>query len=271
MKRLDDFLFEYHNERRLKGKEHRSVPISQEEFLQLRDKNCKKAKRKNATKLYRGIEGGIDDYLFIDPSEHTRVSQYTANWYMLLMELSPQWEEFPKFSKSVIMTTDSGNISRWGREYRVYPYDGAILGVTPKGHFWGSFPYDMSTFNSFIYFIIQSFGGDIDKNETNPNVLKKEFAKIDKVKNIGQRKELLFDVDEWIERNCFSRTSNIFEKATERLRDRDKALDVFGDLLSTDGFLSKKIGDTLPNDKEVWTDSPCILEKINFDNNNEEE
>ena len=78
MARLNKFLFETSNLHRSKDRTHRSVPITQEKFLELKEKHCKQAEK---TELYRGVkEGSKKRYLFINPAEHTRVSEYTENW-----------------------------------------------------------------------------------------------------------------------------------------------------------------------------------------------
>jgi hypothetical protein len=255
MNKLKNILNEYHNEERLEGKAHRSVPITEEEFLRLKDRHCSKALQ--GTQLYRGVEGATAKYLFIDPSKHTRVSQYTKNWYMLLMELSSEWKEYPKFSKSVIMTTKEDHSSTWGREYKVYPFNGAKLGVTPNIHFWGSFDYDMDTLTSFMETVFNEFGLNLDNNETNPQKLTELFNKIDK-----RDRSFKEDAKKRIWENDFYDGSEEFNEALLRLIRGDKALQIFCDLLPTHNFTLKSIGDKLPIGKEVWTDSPCILEKV---------
>lgn len=134
MARLNKFLFEVSNLSRIENRNHRSIPITEDAFLKMKEKNCKQAE-KNV--IYRGIKKGTKEkYLFIEPSEHIRVSEYTENWYMLLMEILPQWKKFPKLSKSIICTTYVSEADNWGDAYRVYPYDGAVLAVAPYRHFW---------------------------------------------------------------------------------------------------------------------------------------
>jgi len=38
-------------------------------------------------------------------------------------------------------------------------------------------------------------------------------------------------------------------------------LEAFRNVLPANRFMIKKIGDKLPGNKEVWTESPCLLEK----------
>jgi hypothetical protein len=40
------------------------------------------------------------------------------------------------------------------------------------------------------------------------------------------------------------------------------ALKAFGELLPSNRFILKKIGDKLPKNKQIWTESPCILEYV---------
>ncbi len=246
MARLNKFLFEVSNLRRIENRNHRSIPITEDAFLKMKEKNCKQAE-KNV--IYRGIKKGTKEkYLFIEPSEHTRVSEYTENWYMLLMELLPQWKEFPKLSKSIICTTRINEADNWGDIYRVYPYDGAVLAVAPYRHFWGSFDLTMPEVNEVIIMLLKLFKMDIHDNETDPNVLKRALSKIDAM----DKSKITTD-----------ELSNIFvENIFTSIKYGVPVLKALAKLLPANKFKLIKVGDRIPGNVQVWTESPCLLEYI---------
>lgn len=259
MARLNKFLLEISNSYRVENREHRSVPITKDTFLKLKEKHCKQA---IDSEIYRGIKHATkDDYLFIDPSRYTRISEYTENWYMLLMELLPQWKKFPKLSKSIICTTHIGEADNWGPIYKVYPYDNAVLAVAPEKHFWGSFPYTMVEINEIIIKILELFNMDLFANETDPNVLKKALNKIDSLDKSKIDMEYFSDVYFGYD----------MKKVFVNMKNGMPALKAFGELLPSNRFILKKIGDKLPKNKQIWTESPCILEYVRDYEDNEEE
>jgi hypothetical protein len=227
-------------------------------FFKLLSANCKKAQE--GTPLYRGLKSRPGaTYLRNDPAEYTRVSEYTENWYILLLQLLPEWKKFPSLSKSIICTSRRSDAGDWGAIYRVYPFDGAILVVTPKEHMWASFRRyvnSMDDVNDIIRGILDSTGYNlIDENETNPKILKSFFDKIDKIED---RSFIDSTHMGYMKRNW-----ELSAIATlERYRDGHikTLLDVFSIIMEPKGFLLKKAGDELPIGKQVWTDSPCLLE-----------
>lgn len=108
--------------------------------------------------IYRGTNA-IEPYYFIRPSQGGRMSAYTSNYYTLIIDNSPEWQAYPKRSKSIICTTDSNyakNYSESGLEYYfVFPKDGSKIGVCPHGDIWRSFQKSLFGFelNDFNYCI----------------------------------------------------------------------------------------------------------------------
>lgn len=252
--RLDKYLLvDSHNQDRIEGKYHRSVPITEDEFIHLKDRYCFYPDK---TPIYRGIRNynGGAGYLSIDPAKHTRVSEYTSNLYMLLMELSPQWEKYPRFSKSIICTTSRSEANGWGKLFRVYPYDGAILGVTPKAHFWGSFPYMMDTLTDFMRDIFEIFNIDIDYLETNKNVFMKACKRVDVFNQKAKMARFMKLDDEYNPKE--------FRKAVYDIIEGKPTFDVMCDLLPSDKFKLTKAGSKIETGREVWTEGKCLLELL---------
>ncbi len=236
----------------------RSKPLTLKEFNKLHKKHCKKYYDSPA--LYRGIKTADQPLLFIDPSQHIRNSQYSSNLYMLLMEILPEWKEYPRLSRSIICASSDSAASGWGGDiYQVYPYDDAILAITPGIHMWASFDWPMDSFNHMINFLItygisptksDKYQPSIDDYEKNPNVLK------DFIKRIDANKEALNKI-----------LMNISSSVYDFWRNDIKYFDTDNDLLTAIGkvfnpnrFSLKKIGQQFPTNKQVWTESPCLLE-----------
>ena len=243
--RLQAYLDEGNN---LIGKKTgRSVPIDVKDAKKTIIKECKNAMR--STPIYRGVNNDARA-LFIEPKKSTRLSEYTDNYYMLLFQLLPSWKKYPKLSKSVIGVTSVGKSTNWASEsFRVYPYDGYDIGVCPAEHFWGSFKKvnGMDILNEKLMDFLDYYNRDhkqlknFSPKETDPNVLKAEFEKIDKLKL-----EKTFD--------------NIFE---EYFFVGEKVIKTFDRIFSSEdnGFSLEDSGSTynIPFARQIWTEAPCIL------------
>jgi hypothetical protein len=244
----------------------RSVPIEKYAFDNYIKKNCSKSMF--GSPLYRGIRNVSESakYLFIDPSKHTRRSEYTTNYYMLLLQFLPNWKKFPNLSKSVICTTSRNDAMAWGQAFQVYPFDGAELAVTPKEHLWASFPEyfgsmamdDVSNIISYLlrYSKNKSYVG---KQETDPNKLKHALELINSVED---REQVINDIfnDYGLDIGIKIEGKVLIDKwASHEIED---IIDVFEKLLDPSKFILTKIGATLPNKKQVWTESPCVLSRI---------
>lgn len=250
MTRLNNYLLERNN---YDNGKTRSVDISAEKFVELLKTKCDDASR---NPIYRGLmHGSGADYLYIDPSKHTRVSEYTDNMYILLSEISPYWKKYPKLSKSIICTTSRDSASNWGVNiYKVYPFDGAKLAVTSEKHLWDTFPFQMSEMSFVIDRLLVSMGITLDPNETNPSVLKDALKKASIYYKKYGVPEPFMDTAEY--------TIGLTDQIEEIIAGADP-YKVLIECFNPAGLVSlNKIGDDLPDNKQVWTESPCILSKI---------
>lgn len=241
----------------------RSVPIKFEQFDQILNTHCKDALKGDP--IYRGIaKGKWDPYLSIDPSKYIRKSQFTENWYMLILQLLPKWRKFPNLSKSVICTTSEIDAGSWGELYQVYPYDGSKIGIAPEEHFWASFPdylqpqQGMANLNALLHIIAYNAGiKDINRDETDPSKMKKFLNEIDLYLD---RKTLINNVISDYEHRFMGDLKRLLEKYRDD--EIQRLLDVFSVVLDTKGFELKTIGDKLSYGKQVWTEGKCIMKKL---------
>jgi len=101
------------------------------------DINCK-------TKLYRGVKSRnkerVEPLLILDPTIHNRISIDTDNYYNLIMDNLPKWEEYPKRSKSIIGSLNKSTASDYGTLYRIIPLlENTKVAIAPRHDIWFSF------------------------------------------------------------------------------------------------------------------------------------
>lgn len=130
--------------------ESRSANLSEDEFIELLNQNCKDY-IDNPKILIRNKERYDYEYSFIDPSKSVRnaykqntdsyaiAAGTNTNHNLLLMDNLPSWRNFPKRSKSLIGTTSKNTSSLFGNFiYLVIPYDDVNFGVAPGPDLWSS-------------------------------------------------------------------------------------------------------------------------------------
>jgi len=91
--------------------------------------------------IYRGVEIKSEGYLLYGDSRLTeRVSANTDNYYTQIIDnILPEWEKFPKRSRSFICTNEHFDAMAMGRPYRVYPVGDPLIGICPYSDLWISF------------------------------------------------------------------------------------------------------------------------------------
>ena len=235
--------------------ENRSKKITKEEAGQLLDKHCNKAieSYERGNRIYRGVNVlGSDEYRFIDPKKFKRKSKNTTNHYTELMDHLPSWSKYPKRSQSIICSTSYDYARAFGYEtYSIFPYDGAKIGVCSSNDLWNSFNkitdysgyYDMNGFNRNLRIVMKDFLG-VKKLPSDFTQMKKIFVEFDKTMKDDEIREQLFE-----EQPLYKD----FYKGDMR-----KFLDT---IMSPDanGFNLMKIGEQLPPNREVWTDSKSVM------------
>ncbi len=101
-------------------------------------KNCSQFLSNNLeTPLYRGTWSEYESgAVKIDTASGTRKSENTWNYYTLLIDNSPYYQNWPKRSKSLICTTDFMEATGYGNVMALIPEDGAKIGVVPASDMW---------------------------------------------------------------------------------------------------------------------------------------
>jgi len=240
----------YLDEAHYEGK-GRSTEISVEEAVTLVNKNCKKAWNGylKGNVIYRGITIGPDWYLFVDPTQHTRVSANTYNFYTLFIDNSPDWSAYPKRSKSIVCTNSKVGASGYGREFIVFPYDKAKIGVCQSYDFWASFKKagvdDLDNFNQALLRIFEHF----DKSFEARVITYERF--IQSVEAVGKRAiEAFASGNWWGPPPGWIKTNRTLKECISQVLDPKK-----------NGFKVIKPGQTLPSKEvELWIgDAPSIL------------
>lgn len=200
----------------------------------------------DGTAIYRSMYTTTPEYVFTDPSIGTRVSANVPNYYTLIIDNHPAWKKFPKRSESVICST-----SRDYSEYVVLPEDGAKIGICPTYDIWESFGRSgIESLDIWTYDFEKVLGTrGLDKSW---NQLRKAINTVSKRKNYVATSiwELISKVSKhnrWM-REYFNGDEDDFLKFIRNLFDPKK-----------NGFKLAKSGDTLPKEKELWTDGKCLI------------
>ena len=227
--------------------EGRSKPLEMDEFHRLLNSGDYSDILRNINNpkclIFRGIFSSAP-MSYIDPTKgRLRRSANTSNEYMLLIDNFPDWRKFPKRSKSLICSTNIKYADDYGYIKLVLPQNGAKLGVCPSDDFWNSFNivqkelsiHNMAKFNRELGYII---GQDVDDDWT---TLRNAIYRWDIT-------DLPFLPDEWQD---VIQDNGTLMKALRYLLDP-----------KLNKFQIKSIGDILPRNVEVWTDSPCLLVNV---------
>ena len=237
--------------------EGRSEAMSHEETIDIISKHCQKALK--GTPVYRGINISRS-YMFVDPKKaEPRVSANTTNYYTYINDNSPYWKQYPKRSQSIICTTSQTQPINYGYTYRVFPYDGAKIGVCPKRDYWFSF--------------YQALGDDYMLDEFNDHLVDMMNRSNVYGFNDDSYKKIVdgfktFDMFMKDDPNKLTILKSRYNILSGYDPDKITFLEHIQKLLSPkkNKFQLKKIGDKLPDNKEVWTDSKSMLVDIKIIN-----
>ena len=246
--------------------EDRSKSLTMTQALDFLNEKCSTALRESDKNncIYRGVNSSYDA-IVIDPKnvKNPRISANTTNYYTLLMDNSSSWKQYPKRSESIICSTDICNADSYGILYEIFPLDGAKIGVSSDVDLWDSFKnlnIEMDTFNTILTYMLNI----INKNGTLafPKGHMKNFdTSFSQLKSACKEFDSIFGlVPDWKEQ-----TQGLYVHITKYMTKILKGYK--GNLLNTlntklspakNGFKLAKIGDTLPKNREVWTDSISI-------------
>lgn len=218
--------------------------------------------------IYRGKKSKIK-YGFVKPAESERISAYTLNYYTLIIDNSRHWNNYPERSKSLVCTTSETKAFDYGSVYRVIPFPGAEIGVTPGGDIWDSFSHlenqvdikDLQHFNHAIRKLGEACVGR-EVSDENWSNLKKDLSRIAKCDSFSQ----LYQTGEYppeIDQFIIPFKLNIKRLAEYFFPNYTSLVEMFEDLLHPDknGFKKQKFNSnvTFLKDVEVWTDSHALM------------
>jgi hypothetical protein len=254
--RLHNYILEFNENPKYDAP--RSKSISKEEAISfLRDKasHALDAYLKNGAYMYRGVNN-TNDFLFTDPSKYTRLSKNTVNVYTTLFsEILPSWKDYPKRSKSLICTTDPLTAGGYGNAFSVFPQNGADIGTCPTQDFWGAFRNSVGKFQS-------NYGGGMDLDDFAGGMVR-VCNKLGIAPKFDDKASTLNTMSK-IQESLKSHKSTAGDDGVFKLllaakgKDLIPYLNTLLDPNKNDIHLSK-VGQPLPDKREVWTDAPCLL------------
>lgn len=93
----------------------------------------------NPPKLFRGSYEYSTQISETKPSQHTRRSANTANYYTVYIDSAIEWQDYPSRAKSIICSNSAKGADTYGFTRVVIPKNSAVFGVCPKFDFWFSF------------------------------------------------------------------------------------------------------------------------------------
>jgi len=228
---------------------HKTKTISFDEAKRLL--RTKFSQAANAHPIYRGLEVSNRYPIIVMPSPNVLRPSANAyfNFYTMIINKSKAWSDFPQ--RQIIGSANRGRAEEYGNAFRVYPQNGAKIGICPESDIFES---DFNDFNTNIANIFRDFRIN-PENLTTWASFVTACKKIDKMK-IGRQARVIrfvfegYDMDEYLDNN-----------------------QSFLDYLSSTYYSPKKfrwayIKDfKTKNNREVWTDSTCLLMPIGKNDN----
>lgn len=107
--------------------------LTKKSFTELLNTKCSDVDLNNDNPIFRSIN--LDKNYYLIENKGIRKSAYTSNFYTMLMNNLPSWEDYPK--RQHICTNVPFNYH--GNNYRVIPFNGAKIGVCPGNDIQASF------------------------------------------------------------------------------------------------------------------------------------
>jgi hypothetical protein len=157
--------------------------------------NCQTALKEDEPLMFRGIEITPGQYI-LDQSTHIRNSANTSNEYTLVIDNSPEWNNFPKRSQSLICASRGAYsyAQDFGEMFIIIPTEECVnkIGIASNSDFWGSFGESLESYfgvdmlddmnHTIRAYLEQATKDDfkLPKNNTDFRLLKKAFKEIEK-------------------------------------------------------------------------------------------
>jgi hypothetical protein len=237
-----------------------SKSLTEEEFNQILKTSCKNW-TKSKTPLYRG-QIDMGPYVYFDPKGTYRQSIEDINIHIDLIDNLPSWNEYPKYSSSVIGST-SNNVSNYGKVYEIIPFDNINIGVCPKTNIWDSFGY--TKFGEWgediykVYHFLTTVGIDANMIYINDsNNLEKNLQSINKI----DISKCDYSIKEYANQFLIE-ASEFFGKKIKDLNGSDCYKFINDKFFNPKerGFINIRydIGFNLPINRQIWTNGPVLL------------
>ena len=208
--------------------------------------------------LFRGVELDKDAFYIVNYTNRTRI---IASVLSLIMEFHKSWSEYPKRSKSIIMTNnlksakfyaDVDNIMENPMEnlYRVIPFDNSKFGLAPNKNYKLCFSKCKKDFKNYDDIFTKL--GDLCDGKYNLfefsfriKIIKSNYTKL--MNNINKSLD-------------YGRSKNKKSKLL-KFNNADELIEYYFNP-TDNGFKLLNYKDLINNltfKHEIWTDSPCLL------------
>lgn len=275
-----------------------SLTLSEDDAITVIQKNCKEF-LKNPKYITRGIRKDFEgknwinsDYFYSNPSTLNRKSADCYNYYTLVIDNDPSWKEFPKRHKSFICTL--GQTHMKDNVYYVIPEDGSKWGVCNeydiylgfnKQYVANSFTHDLSKFYTYIMNINNDKINILSDDDyltfiDDLNKLNEKLKSMTGSEIIGELKKNLYLTNHFksIIKNNVGEYYKTIEQPLKWYNGwKGDMVKIVKDYVSPNNFKvqtyeelenisykfdkeSKRFLKTVnENEKEIWTDSPCVF------------
>ena len=229
--------------------------------------------------FYRGANMQDESWIIKkDPSTRIRRSKDSNNISLTFMSEDESWRDIQRRNRSIVFTNEYINATNYGRTvYLVFPLDGAKLSHGNASDNYNNFNLQAATgldrdtmynsgisgvdsLDSAIDDLTHELGLSVDWRSTDVDHI------MDGLKEVGEAAANLDDVD------IRDMHSNGVRLLVGQIKKNGGLIETLRKMYdpATNGIKTVDIGDVghLPYDIEIWTESPCILVKLDSDRNN---
>lgn len=255
--------------------------ITEQSFLELLDKNCKKYILKfedengeylEYTDIFRKSDY-IGDYLYINPksSSDNRIAPFAGhNYYNLFLSNTDSWKKWPRRNKSLCCASENRAAGHSGGNtlYVVIPYDDTKIGISSRSDFWDSFERLGNKTNPIAYWFA---GLMYELDNMNSPLSMSDWYKVEKTDQYNwiELKSLLESVTptEKIKKSFFNRGGYVYDDNYSLLINMDRFFEprVNGFKLLDSIQTLKKFSKINPEEaseaKECWMEDPVLCIK----------
>lgn len=164
--------------------------------------------------IFRGIRGSAAyPYWVVSPSKSYRTSKNTNNFYTGLIDKLPSWSDYPKRSRSIICSTKEYGARSFGNVLRVFPQNGAKIGICNNNDFWDSFPLMKKRTNMFAMDEFNStFTGVFEE-------IKKPLGKMSRDLTEETYDSFMEMLNNWVSKSKMIEQLRISEEVSEKFRE----------------------------------------------------